>query len=303
MNPAFSNKRLLGVPLALAATSAVIFSILTWWQESAARRPFPDLQPTAPDYTSRAADVAPGKTALWSPPVAQSRGRDWIFDTFTPPEIFYHSRSKQFTVTPPRGLGEDEAEEAFGLELVSVRPEPFRLQLIGYVGDEGGWRGTFEDLHSGEVFLAAAGRRVPNLALAIVSLEVQPAPITIPESMTTQQRVAIAVVRDERTKQDVMLTHRTRAFTDAASALVAVSGQRSVREVRSGDVIKAGDATYRIERIQTTPASIDIRKESPSLRQPDRRALLPREAEAEENPAPSAGVRTSGRFTATPHRS
>src|SRR5687767_7844597 len=145
----------------------------------------------------------PVKMETWAAPVAQSRGREWIYDTFTPPEIFYNARSKQFTVKPPSSLVDEDTQEAFGLELIAVRPEPFRLQLIGYAGGEGNWRGTFQNVISGEVFLAAAGRRVPNLGLTIRALDVSLQPVRIADSMTTNQRVATAVVRDEKTGRDI----------------------------------------------------------------------------------------------------
>jgi hypothetical protein len=224
------------------------------------------------------------KIETWAAPVAQSRGREWIYDAFTPPEIFYNARSKQFTVKPPSSLVDEDSQEAFGLELIAVRPEPFRLQLIGYAGGEGNWRGTFQNVLSGEVFLATAGRRVPNLGLTIKALDVRLQPVRIAESMTTNQRVATAVVREEKTGRDITLTHRERHFTGTVFAFVAEPGQTAAREVRSGDVFKIGDASYLVEKISTTPPSVEVVKESPALSQPDRRVLTPRETEEPERP-------------------
>lgn len=233
---------------------------------------------TAP-YTPSATDAPTVKTDLWSPPTAQGRGRDWVYDTFTPPEIFYSARTRHFSVRPPLGLADDTPEEPFGLELAVVRPEPFRLQLIGYAGDEGEWRGTFQNVATGEVFLALAGRHVPSLALTIKSLDVRAADITLPQSMTTRQRVATAVIYDERTKREVTLTHRERQFTGGLSAFVAATGGAAIREVRQGETFKLGGASYRIEKITLAPPSVEITKESPSLTQPDRRTLTPRDAD------------------------
>ena len=147
---------------------------------------------------------------------------------------------------------------------------------------------AFQNVLSGEVFLAAGGRRVPNLGLHIKSLEVAPQPVPPPDSMTTRQRVATAVVRDEKTQRDVTLTHRERHFTGALFAFVAEPGESAAREVRTGDAFKLGEATYRIERIEMTPPSIEVVKESPSLSQPDRRTLTPREIELNEDGEPVA---------------
>jgi hypothetical protein len=283
------DKVLLASALVVALGSAAVFGMLGLKQAGAPSGPVPRVELSNTPYVPTAPDAPPVKTETWNAPVAQSRGREWIYDTFTPPEIFYNARSKQFTVKPPSSLVEEDLQEAFGLELVAVRPEPFRLQLIGYVGGEGNWRGTFQNVLSGEVFLGAAGRRVPNLALTIKSLDVSAQPIQMGESMVTRQRVATAVIRDEKTGRDVTLTHRERHFTGTVFAFVAAPGETATREVRTGDMFKLGDTTYRIEKIQMTPPSVEVVKESPSLPQPEHRVLTPREAEAPEAPEALGG--------------
>jgi hypothetical protein len=279
------DKVLIGAALLLAVASAAIFGTMTLRHTGAPGGPVPQVELASTPYTSLAPEAPPIKTETWSAPVAQTRGREWIYDTFTPPEIFYNARSKQFTVKPPSSLLDEDALESFGLELVAIRPEPFRLQLIGYVGGEGNWRGMFQNLVSGHVFLASSGHRVPDLALTVRTLEVNAQPIRMGESMTTRQRVATAVIRDEKAGRDVMLTHRERVFTGTVFAFVAPPGNSAAREVRTGDMFTIGDATYRIEKIETTPPSVEIVKESPTLSQPDRRLLIPREAEQPEAPA------------------
>ena len=273
------EKVLLALAGVVALASAGVFGWLAWTKTRGPHGPVARVTLSDAPYTPTATDAPAVKTDLWNQPVAQSRGRDWVYDAFTPPEIFYNARSKHFTVKPPLAAAEEAPEEPFGLELVAVRPEPFRLQLIGYVGGEGDWRGTFQNLATGEVFLAAAGRRVPNLALSIKALDVRPVDIALPQSMTTRQRVATAVVRDERTKRDVTLTHRERQFTGGLSAFVAATGEAATREVRDGETFKLGDASYRVEKIHLAPPSIDVTKESSTLAQPDRRTLPQREAD------------------------
>jgi hypothetical protein len=276
------DKILLSSALLFAVGSAIGFGVLAWRDGAAPRSPIPRVELASVAYEPKAPDAPPVKTETWAAPVAQSRGREWIYDTFTPPEIFYNSRSKQFTVKPPSSLVDEEAQEAFGLELVAVRPEPFRLQLIGYEGGEGSRRGMFQNVLTGEVFLGSTGRRVPALQVTIKSFDVSSQPVRVGDNMTTRQRVASAVVRDEKAGRDVTLTHRERHFTGTVFAFVAAPGETATREVRTGDIFKVGETTYRVEKIITTPASVEVLKESPSLSQPDRRVLLPRESEEAE---------------------
>lgn len=268
-----------------AVASTAIFGVMTMRRSRVPEAPVASVTLSEAPYTPTVTDAPVVKTDLWNQPVAQSRGRDWVYDTFTPPEIFYNARSKHFTVKPPVAASDELPEEPFGLELVAVRPEPFRLQLIGYVGGEGNWRGTFQNLVTGEVFLASAGRRVPNLALTIKALDVRAVDVALPKSMTTRQRVATAVVHDERTKRDVTLTHRERQFTGGLSAFVAPAGESGAREVREGESFKLGDASYRVEKISLAPPSIEVTKEASTLAQPDRRTLTPRDADDPAAPA------------------
>lgn len=280
------EKILLFASLGLVVASISVFGELAWRNARQPRGVVARVQLSDAPYAATVGDAPAVKTDVWNPPAAQSRGRDWIYDTFTPPEIFYNPRSQLFTVKPPVNAADEAAEEPFGLELVAVRPEPFRLQLIGYVGGAGNWRGTFENLVSGEVFLAGAGRQVPDLALSIKSLAVTAEPVVLAESMTTRQRVATAVVHDDRTGRDITLTHRERRFTGGLTALLAPAGDSAAREVRQGETFKVGAASYRVEKIQLAPPAVDVTKESSSLAQPDRRTLAPRETE-DAPPPPS----------------
>lgn len=273
------EKVLLALTGIVALASAGVFGWLGWRNTRGPHGPAARVTLSYAPYTPTATDAPAVKTDLWNQPGAQSRGREWVYDAFTPPEIFYNARSKRFTVKPPLSAAEEAPEEAFGLELVSVRPEPFRLQLIGYAGGEGDWRGTFQNVATGEVFLAAAGRRVPNLALSIKALEVRAVDIALPQSMTTRQRVATAVVHDDRTKRDITLTHRERQFTGGLSAFVAATGDAATREVRDGETFQLGAASYHVDKIHLAPPSIDVTKESPTLTQPDRRTLTQRDAD------------------------
>lgn len=272
------EKQFLILALVLALGSASVCGVHVWRQTRLASNFYADVQLGSSPYTPTVSEATPVITATWSQPPAQSRGREWLYDTFTPPEIFYSPRSKHFTVKPPIA-GDEMPEEPFGLELVSVRQEPFRLQLIGYVGGEGNWRGTFQNLASGEVFLATAGFKVPRLGVTIRSFDVQLVDTPIRESMTTRQRVATALIHDDRTGQDVTITHRERRYTGTVSAFVAAPGETATREVRAGDTLKLGPAVYKIDQIQLAPPVLEVTKDAPTLPQPDHRTLTPRENE------------------------
>jgi hypothetical protein len=268
MSASPSPKTLLIVASSLLVLSSATFGGLTWRAQSVATLSQPAL--TAAPYVPVGVDAPVVKNTVWEAPSALTRGRDWLYDLFTPPEIFYSTRTRQFAVSAPL-TGDEAAEAPFGLELVSVRPEPFRLQLIGYVGGAGEARGIFENRRTGEVFLASAGHRVADLALEIKAFNVRAEVIVIPESTSFSQRVATATIHDLRAKRDLTLTQRERQFT--GNVFVALEGESAPREVLAGDTIKAGASSYRIERIAIDPATIEATKTAPDLAAPVRRTL------------------------------
>jgi hypothetical protein len=274
---------LVGFALAAAVASAGWFG----WQSVSARRVPPaaaartKAAPAVP-YQPSGIDAPKVETETWAPPPAQSRGASWVYDVFTPPEIFYDPRTKQFSVTAPTAETEaqpapaPEAAAPFGLELREVKRAPFRLQLVGYMGGEGNYRGTFQNALTTETFLAGAGRRIPALGLEIAGFDVRRRAVVIAGNPPANRIVAMALVRDELTGETVELNSLERTLTNTPVAVVAAADDPGhPRELRAGEAFKSGAATYKITKIQLAPPAADVTKEAPDLPRPDSRTLTP----------------------------
>jgi len=264
------DRILLGAALAAAVASFVWFG----WAVSTAGRVHRAVTPGAslPAATSAQADAGSpaGRMEPWQPPSTQSRGPRWVYDLFTPPSISYDAQTGQFDVTPPLDPARENGSAAPpGVELIAVRRDPFRLQLVGYVGGEGAFLGTFEDLATGEVFLAGPGRQLPGLGLEIAEFTVQRRPVPIGDGTTSKQRVATAVVRDTRTGRITTLTADERAYTEELCAVLSSDedGDEFTREVHRGDVFQSSDRTYRIKRLQLDPSAVEFSQISPASSQ------------------------------------
>ena len=160
-------------------------------------------------YVAVTGGTAAAENSEWSRPSSQKRGADWVYEMFTPPEIYYDGRSQEFSVKPPLTAGpETEAHP----EPVVAPMEPFRLQLVGFVGGEGSYLGTFENVATSEHILARTGRTLPDLALTIRDFQVKRVRREPDDSMPTSELIATAIVRDERTGDDVILTNLERAY-------------------------------------------------------------------------------------------
>jgi hypothetical protein len=162
--------------------------------------------------------------ADWRPPAASARGPEWTYDVFTPPEIVYDAEKQQFSVARSRG-----AEEASTVEreipLSRAVRMPFRLQLIGYVGGEGRFLGTFENQLTGEVFLAQGGREVAELGLEIADFAVTRQPVVRADSLTSNQLIATAVVLDDTDGTETTLRLGERSYIPDGSAHSVVDAE------------------------------------------------------------------------------
>ena len=272
--------------IGFAVTSFVIFGALAWRERpgvGGVRTPVL----TGAAYAPAIFETPLAAPKFWRAPGAPLRGGEWRYDLFTPPAIFHDENTRRFTVTPRQATTEKTPEAPFGWELVGVRREPFRLQLIGHVGEGPEAQGVFENLISGEVFLASAGREVPALSLRIEAFGIAPETVAIPESMATEQRVATATVCEDGSSRRVLLTERARQLAGGVVALVATKGDAAPRAVRTGDILRIGTAAYRIGEVSADPPRAEIFKtDSSRQKEAERRVLSPRSAVPTGAPAP-----------------
>lgn len=260
MNAIVIAKGVCAASALLALGSMLVFGSLGAWKELDLKVPLSASEARAEVVQS---DM-PAFIVRWSAPEPSPRDAAWTYEVFTPPEIYYDGATQKFTVIPQQTEEADgvAAKSGFGLELVEVRRVPFRLQLVGYVGEEGRYLGTFENLESGETFLARAGCQLPELGLVITDFFVRRESVAIPQSAPVEELMAVAAVHDLRTKGEVMLRHSERSYTEQLCARVRDVADHDEYEAKVGDTIRIGAAHYVIEKLQLTPPLVEVRKEA-----------------------------------------
>jgi hypothetical protein len=230
--------------------------------------------------TSR--QVAP---AVWNPPVAQSRGPGWVYDVFTPPAILRDTISGRLALDLPEGGAPTE------LELISVKREPYRLQLTGYFGGPGNYTAVFSRKNTPGVMLAREGVSVEPSGLILQSF-------TKKGMGAESDASAEAVLLDRETGERTALVCGRQKLTDVPFAVVrtkAVDG-RPV-ELREGDSFRSAGSDYRVEHITIEPAEISLITISPDST-PNKRCILriapaPTEDSPSENESPAATLATA----------
>lgn len=220
------------------------------------------------DYRSTFINKNTGATpTFWVAPEPMSRGTDWVYDVFTPPEVYYDAQSGQFRLTPPSrevAISPNvisRTEVRPGLTLHAVEREQFPLQLIGFVGEMGNYLGTFENKVTHETLLLREGAVVDALQMAVREFRVEQVAREIPDSMTVKERQAVAVIYDERTGEQTLLRQGEKALTSGRLASVSLDMNGEVVIVVEGELIDAGEEQYRIEKIRLAPPEVDVSKE------------------------------------------
>lgn len=261
---------------ALAFAGIVTTAAWRWHQQASLRRL--RAEPSTAEliggaYSSAPLPDWPAPSRPWSKPRAQSSGAGWLYELFTPPTIYFHPTARVFTVDAPVTLAE-EAERPFGLELLAVKREPFRLQLVGYVGAPGDYVAAFVSEQTSETLLARAGARFAPLGLALKSFEVRCVDLA-PPSM--REVAAVARLHDERSGAEVILDTRAPTLTDTPLALLRgrADPKAKPRVVRLGDTWEQEGATFRVERIQLDPPEVVVAKHVAGLPAPELRVLKP----------------------------
>lgn len=268
------DKIIFGVALLLLLASAGWMALQG--AKLSALRASAEVKITPSAYTPSGIDAPAVSTQEWPKAGGQTSGPEWVYDVFTPPEIYYSDVSKKFSVTPP--IPDETGSlppKPFGVELVQVRQDAFRLQLVGYIGAEGDYRGNFENALSGETIIGRAGKEFPDLGLKVKSFQVKRNVIKSAESMPIIDIEAIAVVVDTKTGEETTLTNKRRLIKGTPFAILKVSGSEQTLEHKAGATFTAGDATYTVVTVTTEPPSAEIRKEAPDLKAPRTEILTP----------------------------
>jgi len=222
----------------------------------------------------------------WSNPPAQSRGSGWLFEIFTPPLISYDPATQAFVV-PAQATPALLRVPAGGLELVNVRREPYRLQLLGYYGEPNDYVAAFASTLGPETLLARPGRRFEALGLTLKSFALRKVAIEDDAYGPSYEVAAQAVLKDERAGTEVTLDNRTRKLTDTLLAEINIPGATDgPREWREGETFADEDASYRIDRIQLDPPEVVVVRTTPGLTGQEMTVLKPLQQGPDKNPPP-----------------
>ncbi len=237
-------------------------------------------------------------TTLWIQPGAQSHGRGWVYEVFSPPPIYYIPAAGSFTVLGAVQPVDDGVP--FGLELIEVKLEPYCLQLAGYCGRPGDYLVAFSDRGLTGILLAREGSRIEEVGITLKSFAVRQVEVGSGDAGPVYEMVAFAIVQDETTGAEVELDSRTRKLTDKPFAVFRLRGEGNRQcQLAEGDSYSAGDSTYRVDCIRLDPPEVAVARLVPGRPVSENKILRP---ERNSSPPTAGKPGRSTRSSARPAR-
>lgn len=194
---------------------------------------------------------------VWAPPRSQSSGSDWIFEVFTPPTIYFDPAEKAFTVTPPLAAVE---EDPFGLELLEVARELYRLQYAGHAGGRNHYLIELVDPATGAFFRGKVGDVFPEAAFAIEAFSVERQTVRPPDPDGTPyiQNTVRLIVADWRLHKSIELTSAPRYEKRLAVVVRADNGDSHRLSV--GESLTLQDMEYVLVRADLKAGKARLRR-------------------------------------------
>jgi hypothetical protein len=197
---------------------------------------------------------------LWVEPPVQSRGRGWTYDVFTPPSIFHDQRIGLTWAVPATSPALTlPADGPFDLVLLGIRRSPFRMQLVGYAGKSGDLRGILAHVDTGDTVVVQAGQRLVAQGLFIKRLELTRPGTGGDEHAATSGITATAVVEDETTGEEVMLSTREPCLMGVPRAVFTTRRTPGFRrELAEGESIVLEGTSYCVGHIDLQPPQATV---------------------------------------------
>ncbi len=245
----------------LAGALILMLASLAWWWAHRSVVTTISREPVAvrlsgAAYTPEKPPADEPRVANWPAPPAQSHGAEWRYEVFTPPVIYYHATTKSFVVTPP--AMKPRAARPVALELVEVRPQPYRLQLTGYLGTPGDYVAVFSSPSGADTLLARAGQRIESQGVSLKRIDVAKVSFDDVDGRPAFDWMARAILTDERAGEDVVLDSQSRHLTGRLTAVFRRTADPvgSSFEAAEGDTLLQGNTACRVTRIQLEPPQV-----------------------------------------------
>lgn len=250
-------------------------------------------QPTGAAYRPVTSPTVTVDVPVWHDPSAQDSAGLELYDIFTPPKIFWNPLEQRLTFEPPVA---PPPPTPFGLALVNIDREMFRIQLEAYFdspsGDPADTLIQFYNTRLNESVRGKVGEEFPEHGFRIVSFKVDRI-IEETEDSTVIRRVPIAVIFDtQEDGRQIELTTESRLFIEGKIEITMRTQDPYAPEEftweQVGDTYRVDDALFTLQDFNFDNQTVRVEKQAPYLETPAIRTLDKRTPRPAASPAAGA---------------
>ena len=234
--------------------------------------------PSGSAYKAVKAPSVEVEVAVWRDPKAQDAAGLELYDIFTPPKIFWNPLENRLTFEPPVP---PPPPTPFGLGLVNIEREMFRIQLEAYFGDPNSNSADtliqFYNTRIGESVRGKVGDSFPEHGFRIKSFRVERS-VEESEGSTVLRRIPTAVIVDiENDNREIALTTDSRLFIEGKVEIHMKTEDPYPPEqftwTQEGDTYTVDDAVFTLQEFNFDNQTVRVEKRAPYLESPATRTL------------------------------
>lgn len=279
MNKIYDKLLLLIAVLALAGGAYLYTQAASDAKSPSAVSETPANHPYQPEPVPESGEVE----ANW--PEASEQSTGWLYDVFTPPQIFIDAdgRFSIVPITPP------PPPVPFGVYLAEIRRNLYRLQLEGYIEED-----PSDALKSLLLFVNEEAqsqvRARPGDVKAEHEFEVKD--FTIERVMTPDggiEKVATATIYDQRRDETIELVHSEQRFDSGITVVLRSREDASVdiELTEAPTEFQTPSGIYTLQEINLEESSVTVEKQATEEREAETSVLFVESNDPADNQRPS----------------
>lgn len=282
------DKLLLLIALLVLAGSAVYFLFIAKG-DSAVQRGDELLTRTPQNSPYQVVEVPQfeRKEVPWPAPEPQDAEGNWLFDVFTPPRIYWDPVAQKLVSEPWQP---PEQAPPFGLELIAIDQELFRIQLEAYFAASSGKpeeaQILFYNTESEEPFRGTVGTVFEDAEIRIDHFETK-REFNPDGSVTT---VGLAKVTDMRSGEQLELTASRRLYLPGKFTITLATTEPLPEQTfvwkAVGDKHEVDGNSFVLDAFDLEAKTVTVTKTSPKLPEPETETL---NITRSESSAPAVG--------------
>ncbi|WPJ93947.1 hypothetical protein SH580_10910 [Coraliomargarita algicola] len=213
------------------------------------------------DNPYKVVPITPSKSvdANWPEVTAQPSGPKWIYDVFTPPKIYVDLNTGEFSADPPVKVA---PPVPFGVYLAGIERKPYRIQLEGYIeedrSDSSKTLLLMFDEEAQKQVRARPGDDVERADFKLLSFDID----RKRDSNNNIEITAKATILDQRTGEEVVLTHGERRYDSGVTVIIRSEEDSSYTQEISEvpTEFEGPNGQYTLQEINLEESSVTVEK-------------------------------------------